>query len=90
MNGKVVLEMINDSDTYALTRQYMPRQGISNPLGDEDYEKVTFLRKNGTILSPEDRDHELRAIMPEQVSRFFLFDAELLQEYTDFIYSFKT
>ena len=82
---KVVLEMINDSDTYALTRQYMPRQGISNPLGDEDYEKVTFLRKNGTILSPEDRDHELRAIMPEQVSRFFLFDAELLQEYEELV-----
>lgn len=84
---KVVLEMTNDEDTYALTRQYMPRQGITDPAGDEDYEKVTFLRKNGAILSPEDRDHELKVIMPEQVSRFFLFDAELLQEYEELVSS---
>lgn len=84
---KVVLEMTNDGDIYALTRQYMPRQGVTDPAGDEDYEKVTFLRKNGAILSPEDRDHELKVIMPEQVSRFFLFDAELLQEYEELVSS---
>ena len=81
----VILEMTNDGDSYKLTRQFAPRAGVTEPAGEEDYEKVLFLEKNGSILSPEERDHELNTIMPEQVSRFFLFDAELLQEYEELL-----
>lgn len=82
---EVILEMTNDCDSYKLTRQLALRDGVTEPAGEEDYEKVLFLEKNGSILSPEDRDHELNMIMPEQVSRFFLFDAELLQEYEELL-----
>ncbi len=81
----VVLEMTNDGDSYRLTRQLSLRQGVTKPLNDEDYERNVSLKKNGTILSPEDREHELNMIMPEQVARFFLFDAELLQEYEELL-----
>lgn len=81
----VVLVMTNDGDHYELTRQFKPRAGIVNPSGDEDYERETFLSKNGSILSHEQGQHELNMIMPEQVSRFFLFDAELLQEYEELV-----
>lgn len=81
----VVLEMTNDGDNYRLTRQLKLREGITKPKSDEDYERVAFLEKNGSILSPQDQKHELSVIMPEQVSRFFLFDAELLQEYEDLL-----
>lgn len=81
----VVLDMTNNGDTYRLTRQLALREGISKPAGEEDYEKILSLNKNGSILSPEDREHELKMIMPEQVARFFLFDAELLQEYEELL-----
>jgi len=81
----VAIEMSNEGDTYELSRQLALRQNVTSPSGEEDYEKILFLKKNGSILSPEDRDHELNMIMPESVSRFFLFDAELLQEYEELL-----
>ena len=81
----VILDMTNDNDSYRLTRQLALRPGVVKPSGEEDYEKIISLNKNGSILSPEDREHELNLIMPEQVARFFLFDAELLQEYEELL-----
>ncbi|KHM52068.1 hypothetical protein NZ47_07010 [Anaerovibrio lipolyticus] len=81
----VVLDMTNDNDTYRLTRELALREGVTKPSGEEDYEKILSLNKNGSILSPEGREHELNMIMPEQVARFFLFDAELLQEYEELL-----
>lgn len=81
----VTLKMTNDDDKYELKREFMPRKGVIKPLGDEDYAKEHYLKKNGSILSPSDCEHELNMIMPEQISRFFLFDAELLQEYEELL-----
>ena len=81
----VILDMTNDGNQYRLTRQLSLRPNVKKPSGEEDYEKILSLRKNGSILSPEDREHELNMIMPEQVARFFLFDAELLQEYEELL-----
>ena len=81
----VVLKMENDGVNYELTRQFKPRVGVSIPQKDEDYEKKVFLKQNGSILSQADREHVLNMIMPEQVSRFFLFDGELLQEYEELL-----
>ncbi len=81
----VVLRMENDGVIYELTRQYSPRRGVSEPTYEEDYEKVMFLKKGGSFLSQDQSAHELNVIMPEQVSRFFLFDGELLQEYEELL-----
>ena len=81
----VVLNMNNGADQYELTRQYAPRNGIAVPVNEEDYEKRVFLKKNGGILAQDKSEHELNIIMPEQVSRFFLFDGELLQEYEELL-----
>lgn len=81
----VILDMTNGDDSYRLTRQMTLRSGIIKPSGEEDFETILSLNKNGSILSPEDREHELNTIMPEQVARFFLFDAELLQEYEELL-----
>lgn len=36
-------------------------------------------------MSPDARAHVLKVIMPDEVSRFFLFDGELLQEYEELL-----
>jgi DNA sulfur modification protein DndD len=82
---EVIIQMTNDEDLYKLSRSYALRSGVTTPVGDEDYERTVFLSKNGSVLSPDQREHELNVIMPEQVSRFFLFDAELLQEYEELL-----
>lgn len=82
---KVMLKMKSDSDIYELTRQFVVRSGVSKPKSDADYKEEVFLKKGATILSSEECKHILNNIMAEQVSRFFLFDGELLQEYEDLL-----
>lgn len=81
----VTLEMTNDDDRYRLVRELNLRDGVTKPNGEMDYKTSLFLVKNGSILSQDAMKHELNLIMPEQVSRFFLFDAELLQEYEELL-----
>ena len=77
----ISLKMSNDGDNYTLKRGVHLRDGIYTPSTNEDFIEDFFLKKNGTILSVSDRDHEIKQIMPPDISRFFLFDGELLQEY---------
>lgn len=77
----VSLHMTNDSDSYILRRSVRPRIGVSTPKSSEDFMEDCALKKNSQILSAAERDHELNQIMPLDISRFFLFDGELLQEY---------
>jgi len=77
----ISIRMQNEEDQYLLTRSFRPRAGVTTPKTDADYERRIYLKKNGSLLSPEQREHTLNVLMPEQVSRFFLFDGELLQEY---------
>ena len=81
----IELSFENNGDNYVLTRSLLPKPDIQLPVNDDDYDEQCFLRKNGSILSPDHRKLELENIMPEQVSRFFLFDGELLQEYEELL-----
>lgn len=82
---KVVLEFAHEGSKYQLTREHRPRNGIKTPQTDIDYQQDCYLRKNGSVLGPDERDAELARIMPETVSRFFLFDGELLQQYEELL-----
>lgn len=82
---KVVLSFTYEGHDYELTRSFTPRNSGTVPKTDEDYTQETFLRRDGSVLSPGEKDSVLAKIMPEQVSRFFLFDGELLQEYEELL-----
>jgi DNA sulfur modification protein DndD len=82
---KVVLEFAHEGSKYQLTREHRPRTGVTQPETDMDYQQDCFLSKDGTVLGPDQRDSELARIMPETVSRFFLFDGELLQQYEELL-----
>jgi DNA sulfur modification protein DndD len=84
---KVVLEFEHEASSYELTREHRPRAGIAVPQSDIDYQQDCFLRKNGDVLSPDARDAAIARIMPETVSRFFLFDGELLQQYEELLHN---
>jgi len=82
---KVALAFESDGHQYELTRALVLKKKIIKPDCDEDYEQECYLRKDGDVLSTDQRDLELSQVMPEQVSRFFLFDGELLEEYEELL-----
>lgn len=72
---KTTLTFEHGGETFKLTRAY----GVSDGAGSVR-ERVSLV-KDGDVLGPEERDQQLARLLPEQIARFFLFDAELLQEY---------
>jgi len=77
----VTLEFDYHSVPYKLTRTVAPLRAAVTPTSNADYKEECFLERAGHMLSQESVHDELTRIMPETVSRFFLFDGELLQQY---------
>ena len=67
--------------TYELTRIVKKKAYVARPENASDYEEHVFLKRNGVAISGHQIEPEINLYAPEQVSRFFLFDGELLQEY---------
>jgi DNA sulfur modification protein DndD len=70
-----------DGHKYDLTRIARKKSSVSKPLVSNDFEIESFLKKDGSVMSAHQVEPEINLYAPEQVSRFFLFDGELLQEY---------
>src|SRR5438552_137207 len=69
-----------NGNTYDLRRVAEPLELVTVPRRDADFAVDLSLRRNSTVLQGENIEHEINQIMPAQISRFFLFDAELLSE----------
>ena len=70
-----------DGHKYDLTRVAKKKSGVVKPDSSNDFEVESFLKKDGSVMSAHQVEPEINLYAPEQVSRFFLFDGELLQEY---------
>lgn len=79
----VSLAFEHEGKKYELVRSCKPR--VLVPEKDEDYSEVVLLRRGSTTLGPQEQVRALHQIFPEEVSRFFLFDGELLQEYEELL-----
>jgi len=66
---------------YDLRRTLDRRRAIITPRSAADFEESLVLSKSGEIVRRDLIEHEINQVIPEQISRFFLFDGELLQEY---------
>lgn len=72
-----------DGQDYELVRECTPK--VEAPEQDADYTQEAMLRCGDKVLGPQERDAALKRIFPEEISRFFLFDGELLQEYEELV-----
>jgi DNA sulfur modification protein DndD len=70
-----------DGHNYELRRRATRRLMVTTPSRSEDFEVLRALSKDGIPLGDHQIDAEINRYAPEQISRFFLFDGELLQEY---------
>ena len=66
---------------YDLRRVADRRSLVFTPSKPEDFTHEIYLTKGGAVVSGDLVEAEIGWIAPKQVSRFFLFDGELLQEY---------
>jgi len=74
-----------DGKAVALRRQRQLRSPSSEGLRDGDYEEVLAVEVDGDVLPQSQFDDIVNTLLPEDISRFFLFDGELLNEYEDLV-----
>ena len=79
MNVKV--SFTHGEKTFSLARSARRNRGVGTPQRPEDFIVETNLLQNGQVVRGDLVTHIINQIVPQQISRFFLFDGELLQEY---------
>lgn len=67
--------------TYDLRRVAERRPLVATPTRPEDFTRSIHLTRDGSAIPGDQVEAEIGLIAPKQISRFFLFDGELLQEY---------
>ena len=77
----VTLAFEADGSEYELARSIEPFGVIGRPKNSTHFKKDVLLRRNGSVVKGEDIEPSVNSFIPEQVSRFYLFDGELLDEY---------
>ena len=66
---------------YDLRRVAERKPLVATPSKPEDFRVSIHLTRDGSVISGDQVEAEIGLIAPKQISRFFLFDGELLQEY---------
>ncbi|HUW29624.1 MAG TPA: AAA family ATPase [Sulfuriferula sp.] len=79
------IEFEADGCQYDLRRVAEKKSLVAKPERPEDFLVSIYMQKNGAALPGDEIDAEINQFSPEQVSRFFLFDGELLQEYEELL-----
>lgn len=79
----VELFMIHNDEEYIVSRG-LKRLG-GNGESEEDYEPIFQIKKGTQILSQKQAEDLLSMALPKSISRFYLFDGELLGEYEDLL-----
>lgn len=83
-NMSVKLFMTYDDEEYELTRMLKRLPGTSGK-NDSDYEHKLYLKHFGSMMSQDEAEHFLNTVLPEKISRFYLFDGELLRQYENLL-----
>lgn len=78
---EVVVTFEDGGHRYELRRTATKRALVSKPTRSEDLVMERAMRKDDIPLGDHLIDAEINRFAPEQTSRFFLFDGELLDEY---------
>lgn len=79
------IEFEANGSQYDLRRVATMKNLVAKPERQEDIQVDTYMQKDGAAISGNEIDAEINQFSPEQVSRFFLFDGELLQEYEELL-----
>lgn len=81
----ISLMFSHEGRDYELRRNIEKKRHVSRPRNNADFEEVIGLVIDGERISGDRIYSEINQVAPEEISRFFLFDGELLQEYENLL-----
>ncbi|PUA28822.1 MAG: hypothetical protein B0W54_10420 [Cellvibrio sp. 79] len=81
----VTLIFSHNEKKYELRRKIEKKRHVSQPRTDSDFEENIGLVVDGERIAGDRIYNEINQVSPEEISRFFLFDGELLQEYENLL-----
>jgi len=84
-NFEVRLEFENDGRQFELVRRAIKKKLVALPQREQDVDTTVNLRIDNVPVEEERIVHIINNVAPEPVSRFFLFDGELLNEYEELL-----
>ena len=68
-------------ETFILRRQMQAASGFTTPEVDDEFEEIIEIDRNGVVQASSVFGQVVEQLIPKSISRFFLFDGELLNEY---------
>lgn len=80
----VTIDFTYDGNDYSLCRRQEVLKEVKN-LKDSDFEESILLKEDGNVLSQSETVRILQRIMPEDISRFFMFDGEMITRYSEIL-----
>lgn len=78
---EVYIKFEANGHQYDLRRRAEKRANVQTPQRREDFVTQVYLKKDEMPIQGDLVEAEINQIAPQQTSRFFLFDGELLEEY---------
>ena len=82
---RVILDTKIKGESYTIVRESKRRFPNTRSTSNNDFTVHFQVKKDGQILSEEHSKRIINRIAPKIISRFFLFDGELLKEYEDLV-----
>ena len=80
-NMSISVSFTNDGKEYHIERKIKKYENVISPNSDKDFKEMIGMKINGIPIIADNYNYEINQVIPEEISRFFLFDGELLQEY---------
>jgi DNA sulfur modification protein DndD len=71
--------------SYILRRQKRSRRPDQEPLSEDQFEEYLDIDHDGNVVHASEFGDIVAELLPEGISRFFLFDGELLEEYEELV-----
>lgn len=78
---KVSIDIVDGDENYKVTRNLVLEHGVTVPEASSDVKTTLSVSHNGNIVDKGTGEHIIKSLITSEVSRFFLFDGELLEEY---------
>lgn len=80
-----ITAVADDGARVVLRREVKAKDGVADPAADDDFVVSKDVTVDGNVLPAANFDEVVTQLLPEDISRFFLFDGELLSEYEELV-----